>query len=319
MNVLSEAILQTVIYSDIFDYPLSAHEIQRYLSGLEASLDEVITALGSNSAVRQAGVYYVLPGRQNIVEIRIQREKRSKELLPTALRYGRVLGRLPFIRMVALTGSLAVMNISGDEDLDYMLVTAPGRLWIARAFALLFNRFVKLFGHTICPNLILSENALEWSKHDLYSARELCQMIPVTGLDIYRRLMESNQWVGEFLPNAYSEAGGAWHSQGAPPHSQKRTLTGTRASAFQKFLEFMLSSELGNRFEQWEMNRKIARFSTQEGFGEETLFNADVCQGNFDHHGKWTRETMQQRLDQLQSDSLSQLGRGVRGEGARAT
>jgi hypothetical protein len=51
------------------------------------------------------------------------------------------------------------------------------------------------------------------------------------------------------------------------------------------------------------MNRKIQRFSKQKGFGEETIFNADLCQGNFDHHGKWTREALQHRVNKLSSNS----------------
>jgi hypothetical protein len=219
-----------------------------------------------------------------------------------ALRYGRILGRLPFIRMVALTGSLAVLNVSGDEDFDYMLIALPGRLWTARAFALVFNRFVKLFGHTICPNLILSENALEWSRHDLYSAREFCQMIPITGLDTYQKLMHANAWVREYLPNAYMESGSLLSN------SHKR------GSVLQNFLEFFLRGTLGDRFEQWEMNRKIRRFSAQEGFGEETIFTADICQGNFDHHSKWTREALEQRLDKLGHDSPLLVGERGQGE-----
>ena len=118
-----------------------------------------------------------------------------------ALKYGCMLGALPFIRMVALTGSLAVMNSAKVSDFDYMLVTTPNRVWTARAFALLLNRFTRLFGHTLCPNLIVSENALTWSTHDLYSARELCQMIPITGMDVYRKLMRANKWTKHFLPN----------------------------------------------------------------------------------------------------------------------
>jgi hypothetical protein len=291
LNALSQAILQTVTYSDIFDYPLSAREIHRYLSGAKASLEEVTLALHSNNILMQAGKYYFLPGRQEIVNIRLQREVRSQQLLPIALRYGRILGQLPFIRMVALTGSLAVMNISGDEDFDFMLITTRGRLWTARAFALLFNRIVKLFGHTICPNLILSENALAWSKHDLYSARELCQMIPMAGSNVYRELLLQNAWVKDFLPNADME------SNRLMVDSHEHT------PALQSFLEFLLRGKFGMLFEQWEMNRKIARFSKQEGFGEETVFNADVCQGNFDHHNKWTRQALQQRLNRLNTDS----------------
>lgn len=291
LNALSRAILQTVTYSDIFDYPLSAREIYRYLTGMKASLDEVNLMLHSNSILMQAGKYYFLPGRQDIVNMRTRREKRSKQLLPIALRYGRILGALPFIRMVALTGSLAVMNISGDEDFDYMLIAAPGRVWMARAFALLFNRLVKLLGHPICPNLILSENVLEWSKQDLYSAHELCQMMPITGSDTYQSFIKANEWAKDFLPNALVESGSL------PLDSQKHR------SLLQRFIEFWLSGKLGDFFEQWEMNRKIQRFSKQKGFGEETIFNADLCQGNFDHHGKWTREALQHRVNKLSSNS----------------
>jgi hypothetical protein len=69
-------------------------------------------------------------------------------------------------------------------------------------------------------------------------------------------------------------------------------------------MEFFLSGSLGDRFETWEMTRKIDRFSRQDGFGDETVFNADVCQGNFHHHRKWTHEAYQQRLRKLHSLGL---------------
>jgi hypothetical protein len=204
-----------------------------------------------------------------------------------ALNYGRMLGSLPFIRMVALTGSLAVMNSSRNADFDYMLVTAPNRVWTARAFALLLNRITRLFGHTLCPNLIVSENALAWSVHDIYSARELCQMIPVTGKHVYRMLMDTNQWTKDFLPNV----------------KQTSEVSETSEALIQKLLELSLRDRLGDRFEIWEMSRKIARFSKQEGFGEETIFTAEVCQGNFHHHRKWTREAFEEKLSNLSIDS----------------
>jgi hypothetical protein len=63
--------------------------------------------------------------------------------------------------------------------------------------------------------------------------------------------------------------------------------------------EWVLRGKLGDRLERWEMNRKIARFSKQEGFGEETVFNAEICQGNFDHHGKKTREVLGEKLNSI--------------------
>jgi hypothetical protein len=103
--------------------------------------------------------------------------------------------------------------------------------------------------------------------------------------------MKANAWVAEFLPNAYME------SIGSPADTQKQ------ASALQSTLEFLLRSKFGDRLESWEMNRKIERFSRQEGFGEETIFNADICQGNFDHHSEWTRRELEAKLIALAAAS----------------
>jgi len=277
---IERAILETLVYSDIFDYPLKRKELHRFLP-LRMDEQELTHAMQSlNGQVETKDDFYFLAEREEIVDIRRRRETRSRSLLPRALKYGRVLGSLPFIRMVALTGSLAVLNIAKNEDFDYMLVTERGRVWTARAFALLFNRYVKMFGHTICPNLIVSETALEWPLHDLYSARELYQMIPITGMDMYQGLMKANPWAKEFLPNAW----------------QTSEVSKTSEVSVRSIFELPLRGVLGDKFEQWEMTRKIARFQKQEGFGEETVFNAEVCQGNFHHHRKWTREVFQSKL-----------------------
>src|SRR6266487_3952105 len=92
---LSRAVLHTVAYADIFDYPLTAREIHRYLIGVNASFEEVVRALEGGPSTRTSD-YFTLPGREEIVLIRIQREARSRELVPRAIRYGRVLGALPY-------------------------------------------------------------------------------------------------------------------------------------------------------------------------------------------------------------------------------
>lgn len=293
---LSRAVLQTVAYSDIFDYPLTAREIHRYLIGVEASLEEVARTVEDEEIFTRTGDYFTLPGREEIVNIRMHREARSRELLSQAMKYGRMLGALPYIRLVALTGSLAVMNVSGNQDFDYMLVTAPGRVWTARAFALALNRLARLRGYTLCPNLIISETALEWSVHDLYSARELSQMKLIKGKDLYVRLMKVNGWIRDFLPNAFNA-----NLMNATNKAQNSLVRGIRVERVQHLLETLLPDNLGDRFENWEMNRKITRFSKQAGFGEETIFNAEICQGNFHHHRQWTRELFEKKLISLAS------------------
>lgn len=285
-GALERAILETLAYSDIFEYPLRLDELHRYLHlCVEAECVSQSMDLLLQGQVGEKDGYYFLDGRENIVGTRELREGSSQSLFRQAIKYGRILGTLPFIRMVALTGSLAVMNGSNDADFDYMLVAASGRVWTARASALLLNRITRFFGYTLCPNLIISENALTWSRHDLYSARELCQMVPISGMDVYYKLMKANEWVGDFLPNAVVQA----------PETSKESK-----AQWQKFLEFPLQGKLGDRIESWEMKRKIARFTQRKGYSDETIFNTDLCQGNFDHHRDSTQRMFQERLSSLQ-------------------
>ena len=280
---LENAILKTLAYSDIFDYPLNADELHRYL-GVPSSRHDIEEYAALMKSISFKDGYYYLTGRNGLVELRKNREVASRKAFRRAMIYGRILGVLPFVRMAALTGSLAMLNLSKNPDMDFMLVAKHGRVWTARAFAIVLGKIARLFGDTICPNLIVSERVLEWPLHDLYSARELCQMIPITGLDIYHRLFAANLWVETFLPNA---------------HPKTSEVSLRKNSEVWKASELPLCGRFGDKLESWEMTRKIARFSKQEGFGAETVFTADVCQGNFHHHRKWTHDVYQERLSSL--------------------
>lgn len=280
---LQRAILEALAYSDIFDYPLRLDELHRFLP-LRAKADELPEALASlNGRVRMKDGFYFLGNRAELVEIRKEREAHSKQLLPIAMRYGCILGSLPFVRMVAVTGSLAAGNAADRADLDYMLVTAAGRLWTARFFAVTFGRMMRPFGHVLCVNLLVTENALSWERRDLYTARELHQMIPITGWDVHRRLLASNRWAEEFLPNAQSDRFQSRQAQGS-------------SSVFQSLLEHLLRGRLGDHLEKRLMNLQLRRIARRSDAGEETVFTVDVCQGNFHHHRRRTQEAFAERL-----------------------
>ena len=292
VNSLRGAIVEALAYSDVFDYALRVQELHRYLP-LEVPQAEVAAALRRGvDGVESCEGYYFLRGRAQIVAQRLEREMISRPVLLRARRYGRLLGSMPFIRMVAVTGSLAMLNTDETGDIDYMIIAAHGRVWTARAFALLLAKLVARSGYTICPNLVLSERSLAWTDRDLYTAREICQMIPVTGQAVYDEFRRANAWTTDFLPNASGRP--ALSARQPEPMRQPRTL-----------LEWPLRGALGQHLEDWEMRRKIRRFNRQAGFGAETHFDADVCQGNFDHHGADTRRALRERLAALQPEPMA--------------
>lgn len=287
---LERAIFETLAYSDIFDYPLMLIELRRYLS-LSISLDELKSQIPLINSLPNRDGYYHLPGRDEIVAIRKGRAAASHREYRRAIRYGKFLAHIPFVRMVAITGSLAMLNLSKNADMDFMLVTTPHRLWIARAFAVTFGRLMRLTGDRICVNLLVSERALEWPRHDLYSAREMAQMIPIAGLNMYHKLRESNPWVATILPNASD----------LPDHSPpKPDETG---SWIQHFLELLFPGKFGAWLDDLLMKIQLRKINRKYGHSAEANFNVHVCQGNFHDHRAWADEFFRARLVSLGLES----------------
>jgi len=139
---LEWSILQTIAYADIFSYPLTLDEIHHYLIGSEATKQQVQDTLNGNNNITKIDEFYALPNREHTVEIRQRRQQIAADFWPIALKYGRLIGSLPFVRMVAVTGSLAVDNTENNNDIDYLIVTEPGSLWVCRLFIVAFVRYV---------------------------------------------------------------------------------------------------------------------------------------------------------------------------------
>ncbi len=290
LTPLETAVWRTVAYVDVFDYPLTAVEIHRYLAEAAATLPEVEKVLAdkrfASRHLCRVGPYYALPGREETAAIRQERGRLARQLWPVAMQYGRLLASLPFTRMVAVTGSLAVDNMAPDGDIDYLLVAANGRVWLNRAFAIAIVRLAARRGHALCPNYILAERALHFPEHNLYTAHEVAQMIPLSGLNIYAQIRQINSWTATFLPNAIGLPRALGH--GRTPHYH-----------LQRLAELPLRTSLGRWLDQWEMQRKIRKFHhyTQSA---ETAFSTDWCKGHFDAHKQYTLTAYQTRLSSNQ-------------------
>ncbi len=282
--------MRTVAYADVFDYPLAAAEIHRYLVGVRASPAEVQVGLRE---LRAAGRLlcqediYALPGRGCLIETRRRRAAVASQMWPRALRYGRWLGQLPFTRMVAVTGALAVDNVELGADIDYLLVTEPGRLWLCRALSLVLVRWAARRGDIVCPNYLLSTRALVFTERTLYTAHELTQMSPVAGSAIYRQMRDLNRWSAEFLPNAEGRP-----RPSLPWYDDRHPLAAAAEAA--------LRTPLGTSLERWEMDRKVRRLSQQGQGNGEAAFAADWCKGHFDQHGLRTERAYAERLRQIE-------------------
>ena len=205
---------------------------------------------------------------------------------PRAVRYGRAIARLPFVRMVAISGALAMDNAADQTDIDYFIVTETGRLWSARAQTIALVRLVAVTGDVLCPNYFVADNMLSFSERNLFTAHEIVQMVPVSGRDVYRRLRELNPWTASFLPNAAGPPRVWWDPD-------------IRPGWLQTFAERAGATTLGSRLERWERSRKMRKFHAASLREPEARFSADVCKGHVDGHGARILAAFAERLAAL--------------------
>ncbi|NDJ86412.1 MAG: hypothetical protein GYB66_11030 [Chloroflexi bacterium] len=296
---LDRAILSTLLYGDVFGFPMSAAEIHHYLIGVSTTYNTVRNALNNPSQwlashivcdTREGEAYYkVRLQKEDIVAWRQQRRAASSTLWPKARRYGILLGHFPFVQMVAITGSLAMQNAQDpNDDLDYFLIVHPRRVWLARLFAVILVRITRLWGVTLCPNYVLAEDALEQDPQDLFMAHEISQMIPLVGHAVYEKMRAQNRWTEELLPNARSVF---WPEPDVQPRGVGRVL--------QRFGEWILSGRIGNWLEAWEMRRKRRKFAEQHPEAKEVQLDEHRVKGHFTDYGHTTLLAYEQRLSAL--------------------
>ena len=283
---LHDAVLATVAYADIFDFAMNSSEIHRDLVAIGAGVSDVAPVLdrainlGQLVRVRE---YLTFAGRESLVKRRIERNQASERMWSTARSFGRIFAALPFVRLVGVTGSLAADNAGSDADIDYLIIVGPNRVWLVRALAIAVVRFARLRGVTLCPNYLLSTNALEIPYHDPYTAHELLQMVPLSGPATYAELLAANPWAAHYLPNR-SKIGRAVPDLGGLVDRIK-TLG-----------EWAFAGSLGGGLDNWESRRKIARF---QAVGTPGRFSRDVCEGHFGHHRDHVLRQWRIRCDQL--------------------
>lgn len=215
---MEKAILKTLIYADIFDYPLRAYEIHKWLIGRKATLRQIERALDKLSKKKkvknQRGYFFL---RDGLVRKRILRRRGSQRFLLKAKFTTWFLKIIPWIKLVGISGGLAMENASKVDDIDLFLITARNRLWITRLLALILlsltgqRRQVGQKGRKIagklCLNILLEEGSLEQTSKDIYLAHEVLQMRVLWQRNgIYKKYLEDNSWAFKYLPNWIGQA-----------------------------------------------------------------------------------------------------------------
>jgi len=202
--LLPRHILSVLAYFEYFDHPVTAEEVWKYceIKTSPSIVKKELQRLVEQGLLVTAHGYFARPGFESSLEDRRKFEGLNRKLTSRAWLMVRFLSRIPFVRGIAISGSLSKEGAREDSDIDYFIVTAPNRVWLVKAFAIFIKKTLFLNSRKyLCVNYLLSEDKLSLEKHNRFQAIEAASIIPMYGKDVFERFFAENNWIEQFYPN----------------------------------------------------------------------------------------------------------------------
>lgn len=211
MVSIRDAVIATVCYADIFDYPLTDAQLKSYLIKRKFKKNFSLPSIKGLKIIHKKNETFVmLSKRKGILRTRKLREVASIQKWQKVERVGKWLAKIPTVTMVGVTGALAVNNAHEEDDIDLFIIAQAGTLWITRLLVVVIMSFFGRrkpgdteFKNAICLNMFITGAALSVPRRqrDLFTAHEVLQMVPVIDKgNTYIKFLRANRWVTEFLP-----------------------------------------------------------------------------------------------------------------------
>lgn len=218
-DTLNKNILATIIYYDGLGYPLTAFEIWKHMvrtdyydpknQDANFSLADVAKHLAENKLAQflenQNGFYF-LKGQKHLVEKRIANGKISTGKIKKIIFIAKIIRFIPFVRMIGVTGAVAMKNARAKSDLDLLIVLRHGKIWTGRTLVTLVlhllgaRRHGQKISNRACLNFFVTDESLEVITKDLFSANEYMFIFPLFGWDVFGRFQIRNQWMKTMKP-----------------------------------------------------------------------------------------------------------------------
>ncbi|MEA3398180.1 MAG: hypothetical protein U9R06_00350 [Patescibacteria group bacterium] len=212
---INRAIMEVVVFFDLFDYPLTKFEIWQYL-GAKCDLKSVAVELRKAALLGKKHGFYFLCGREKIVRLRLERYNFTNQKIKRALRVARLFKFIPWIKLIAVGNMIGGNNLKKSSDIDLFIVTSQKRIWITRFFCVGLAKSLRLRPtpankqDKICLSFYIAEDAMDMRRLMLNNKKEddpyfvywAAGLTPIynQGL-VYEKFIQANKWLFECLPN----------------------------------------------------------------------------------------------------------------------
>lgn len=198
------AIARSVLYASLFDYPLTLGQLRQTLIECVLTASEIVAAYEGSPRLRavveyQRGFFFPA-GRADLCDERLRREARSRGFLQKHRRLLALICAMPYVRMVALSGSIAHLNLESGGDLDLFIVTRGRRVWSVTVAVLVIAKLMRQ-RRTVCANFVIADSRLALEQQDLFTASQIIHLKPLLGDEVHRLFVAANPFVSRFYPN----------------------------------------------------------------------------------------------------------------------
>jgi hypothetical protein len=201
-----EAIARSVLFASLFDYPLTLAQLRQTLIASRQTPSHIIATYGGSAALRSIvewrDGFFFPRSRPDLPDVRRRREHFSRAFLDRHHGFLRLACAMPFVRMVALSGSVAHLNMEEDGDLDLFVVTRGRHAWTVTVALVLLAKLMRR-RQILCANFVTADSCLDFEPDDLFTASQILHLRPLIGHDVQRALLAANPSVRRYYPNAH--------------------------------------------------------------------------------------------------------------------
>ena len=211
LSKCEKSVYKTLSYFAIFNYPVSLYRLTTFLISDEpytvTQVQTVLKILQQAKIITEHRGLYSLKGVKKVDAV--TRGMLSLEALKQVSMVSEALSKIPWVKLLCVTGSCAAFNKEETGDIDVFIVSTRNRVWLTRLLIVLILKVLNVYRtdtsyvNKLCPNLIVSEDSMSW-EHDknVFVAHEICAMHPVLNREnTYFKFLSQNSWVRSYFPN----------------------------------------------------------------------------------------------------------------------
>ena len=204
MNIIREDILKALTYFDIFHYPITKEEIRTFLNHAvqQPEFEEILAGLTGDKIIFKLDDFYSLQNDPALAERRRKGNLLAVKEMKHAIKAAKILSKFPYIKGLAISGSLSKNYADENTDVDFFIITEANRLWIARTLLHLFYKLAWLVGKHkwFCMNYYIDERGLEIVEKNVFTAMEIVTLIPMYGAATLQNFINANKWTKNYFP-----------------------------------------------------------------------------------------------------------------------